>query len=70
MFYLNTHSHILFPVIRKEGNVLFKYTLTYFITVMVKVHSERERGNQLPPHGILFLKDSKVSFICTIPQTG
>ena len=32
MFYLNTHSHILFPVIRKEGNVLFKYTLTYFIS--------------------------------------
>ena len=33
-------------------------------------HSDSERGNPLPPHGLLFLINSKGSFICTIPQTG
>ena len=28
-----------------------------------------KRGNPLPPHGLLFLINSKGSFICTIPQT-
>ena len=37
---------------------------------MVKDHSESERGNPLPPHGLLLLINSKGSFICTIPQTG
>ena len=37
---------------------------------MVKNHSDSERGNLLPPHGLLFLISSKVFFICTIPQTG
>ena len=37
---------------------------------MVKDHSDSERGNPLPPHGLLFLISSKGSFICTIPQTG
>ena len=37
---------------------------------MVKDHSDGERGNQLPPHGLLVLISSKGSFICTIPQTG
>ena len=36
---------------------------------MVKDHSDRERGNPLPPHGLLFPITSKGSFICTIPQT-
>ena len=31
---------------------------------MVKDHSDSERGNQLPPHGLLFLINSKGSFIC------
>ena len=37
---------------------------------MVKDHSDSERGNPLPPVGLLFPNNSKGSFICTIPQTG
>ena len=33
---------------------------------MVKDHSYSERGNPLPPHGLLFLISSKGSFICKI----
>ena len=61
---------------RKEGNVLFNNTLNTFysrlygIRHMVKNHSDRERGNLLLPHGLLFPISSKSSFICTIPQTG
>ena len=36
---------------------------------MVKYHTDGERGNPLPPHGLLFLINSKGSFIYTIPQT-
>ena len=62
--------------IRKEGNVLFNdalnifYLRLYGIRHMVKDHSDSERGNLLPPHGLLFPISSKGSFICTIPQTG
>ena len=35
---------------------------------MVKDHSDCERGNPLPPHGLLFPISSKNSFICTIPR--
>ena len=31
---------------------------------MVKDHSDSERGNLLPPHGLLFPISSKGSFIC------
>ena len=61
---------------RKEGNVLFKDTLNTFylqlygVTHMVKDHSDGERENPLPPHGLLFPIISKGSFICIIPQTG
>ena len=61
---------------RKEGNVLFNdalntfYLRLYGIRHMVKDHSDSERGNLLPPHGLLFPINSKGSFICTIPQTG
>ena len=61
---------------RKEGNYLFNdalntfYLRLYGVTHMVKDHSESERGNSLPPHGLLFPISSKGSFICTIPQTG
>ena len=47
---------------RKEGNVLFNDTLNtlylwlYGIGLMVKDHSDSERGNLLPPHGLLFPK--------------
>ena len=37
---------------------------------MVKDHSDSERGNPLPSHGLLFPISSKGSVICTIPQTG
>ena len=61
---------------RKEGNVLFNdalntfYLRLYGVRHMVKDHSDSERGNPLPPHGLLFSINSKGSFICTIPQTG
>ena len=35
---------------------------------MVKDHSDSEKGNPLPPYGIVIPINSKVSFICTIPQ--
>ena len=61
---------------RKEGNVLFNdalntfYLRLYGVGHMVKDHTDSERGNPLPPHGLLFPINSKGSFICTIPQTG
>ena len=61
---------------RKEGNVLFNdalntfYLRLYGVGHMVKDHSDSERGNPLPPYGLLFPINSKGSFICTIPQTG
>ena len=45
---------------RKEGNGLFNDTLNTFylwlygIRHMVKYHTDSERGNPLPPHGLLF----------------
>ena len=58
---------------RKEGNVLFNdalntfYLRLYGVGHMVKYHSDSERGNPLPPHGLFFPISSKGSFICTIP---
>ena len=55
--------------IRKEGNVLFNdalntfYLRLYGVRHMVKDHSDSERGNPLPPHGLLFPISSKGSFI-------
>ena len=46
--------------IGREGNVLFNdalntfYLRLYSIGHMVKDHSDSERGNPLPPHGLLF----------------
>ena len=54
---------------RKEGNVLFNdafntfYLWLYGIGHIVKDHSDSERGNPLPPHGLLFPINSKGSFI-------
>ena len=53
MFYLTTHS---------THFILWLYGVGY----MVKDHSDSERGNLLPPHGLLFSINSKGSFICTI----
>ena len=60
----------------KEGNILFNdalntfYLQLYGVRHMVKDHSDRDIGNLLLPHGLLFSINSKDSFICTIPQTG
>ena len=48
-----THSHILFTVIWKDGNILLNdalntcYLRLYGIIYMVEDHSDRERGNLL-----------------------
>ena len=62
---------------QKEGRTfLFNNTLNTFylwlygIGHMVKDHSDSEKGNLLPSHGLLFLISNKGSFICTIPETG
>ena len=58
---------------RKEGNSLFNdalntfYLQLYGVGHMVKDHSDSERGNPLPPHGLFFPISSKGSFICIIP---
>ena len=63
-------------LLNKEGKVLFNdalntfYLRLYGVGHMVEDHSNSERGNPLPPHGLLFPINSKDSFICTIPQTG
>ena len=61
----------------RERNVLFNDALNTFYLrlygvrhIIVKDHSDSERGNPLPPHRLLFSISSKGSFICTIPQTG
>ena len=60
----------------RERNVLFNdalntfYLWLYGVRHMVKDHSDSEKGNLLLPHRLLFLINSKGSFICTIPQTG
>ena len=60
----------------RERNVLFNdalntfYLRLYDVRHMVKDHSDSEKGNPLPPHGLLFPINSKGSFICIIPQTG
>ena len=52
----------------KEEKVLFNDTLNTFylrlygVTHMVKDHSDSERGNPLPPHGLLFPISSKGFF--------
>ena len=58
MFYLTTHS----------THLIYGYMVSGII--MVNDHSDSERGNPLPPHGIPFPTSSKGSFICIIPQTG
>ena len=60
----------------RERNVIFIdalntfYLRLYGVRHMVKDHSDSEKGNPLPPHGLLLSINSKGSFICTIPQTG
>ena len=54
MIYLTTHST--------------HFILQLYGVHMVKDHSDSERGNLLPPHGLLFSINCK-GFICTIPHT-
>ena len=60
----------------QEGKVLFNdalntfYLQLYVVGHMVNDHSDSERGNPLPPHGLLYPNNSKGSFIYTIAQTG
>ena len=74
MFYL-MEGNVLFNG-RKDGNILFNdplntfYLRLYGVRHMVKDHSDTERGNLQPPHGLLFSISSKGSFRCIIPQTG
>ena len=55
-----------------EGKVLFNdalntfYLRLYGVRHMVKDHSHSERGNPLPPHGLLFPISSKGCFICIV----
>ena len=60
---------VILSVGRKEMFYLTTHS-THFIYVrhMVKDHSDSERGNPLPPHGLLFPISSKGSFICVIPS--
>ena len=59
----------------KEGNVIFNDALNTFdlrlygVRHMLKDHYGTQKGNQLPPHGLLFPNRKKGSFICIIPQT-
>ena len=52
-----------------SGTILFNdalntfYLRLYSVGHMVKDHSDSERGNPLPPHGLLFLINSKVFFV-------
>ena len=71
--YKNSIYIILFYVTNKEGNGLVNDALNTFNLRfygvghnMVTDHSDSERGNPLPPHGLLFPISSKGSFICTI----
>ena len=55
MFYLTRHSaHFIYDYFGVRHN-------------MVKDHSDSERRNPLPPHGLMFLISSKDCFICIIP---
>ena len=53
-----------------KGRKEMFYLRLYGVGHMVKDHSDSERGNPLPPHGLLFPISIKGSFICTIPHTG
>ena len=61
-------SHTRWIPKEMEGNVLFNdalntfYLRLYGIRHMAKDHSDSERGNLLPPHGLLFPISSKGSF--------
>ena len=71
---LTVHSGTITDKGRKEGNVLFNdalntfYLRLYGVIDIVVDHTGSERGNPLLPHGLLFLINSKGSFLCNIPD--
>ena len=44
------------------------YLRLYGVTHMVKYHTDSERGNPLPPHGLFFLINSKEFFYMHHPR--
>ena len=59
------HDALVYICRKRKGNILFNdalntfYLRLYGVRHMVKDHSGSERGNPLPPHGLLFSIDSK-----------
>ena len=47
---------------------LTTHSTNFIYGYMASDNSDSERGNSLPPHGLLFPIRSKESFICTIPH--
>ena len=68
------HTFLLMVILKLEGRkemfYLTMHTTHFVYCYMASDHSDSERGNPLPPHGLPFPINSKGSFICTIPQTG
>ena len=64
--HLGASNPIAQPLRQRERNVLFNdalntfYLRLYGVIHMVKDHSDSEKGNPLPPHGLLFPINSKV----------
>ena len=73
MFVNGTKNRNIFSLMFVNGTKnsnIFSLMFVKCFRHMVKNHSDCERGNPLPPHGLLLLINSKGSFICIIPQTG
>ena len=75
-YFLMVKQKVMYYLKERERNVLFNdalntfYLRLYGVRHMIKDHSDSEKGNPLPPHRLHLLINSKISFICTIPQTG
>ena len=54
----------------RNGALNTFYLRLYGVRLMVKDHSDNERGKLLPPYRLLFPISSKGCFMCIIPQTG
>ena len=59
------HAHIHLKDYLTTHSTHFIYG--YMASDRVKDHSDNEKVNPLPPHGLLFPISSKGSFICIIP---
>ena len=61
----NSNNNNILTTTMKEGNVLFNDAINTFYLLLYGVdRCDIERGNPLPPHGLLFPISSKGSFIC------